>query len=202
MTTSEVGSARRVALERLLERGEPLLWSAEATGAPASVWLPGCMAVPFLLIGLISLVIGVGGAMGGPDPYTGYQSAKLFGGIGAVFTAIGLFFGWLPFRLRRRHGDAIYGLTPTRFLRLLDATRGGSLSAVALGTIESVEADPDSDGSGTLKLRMPTMRLRHGRQQRFVEAWTARGVPDVAAAKALIEQQIATARGNGSVAPG
>lgn len=199
MSEGELSAARRATLQRALEPGEELLWAAEAGAAPWAVWLPGCMAVPFLLIGLVMLPLGIGQAMGPPDKYTGYQAAYLFGGVGAVFALLGAFFIWLPFRLKRRYSDAIYGLTTMRMVQVLAASTGGSVQSTPLEGIISADGEAGSDGSGDLTVRVKRYRRHQGKMRLMPEAWKIDDVPNVAAARALIEQKAMEARTHGQV---
>lgn len=180
-------------LRRELLAGERLLWSGRPDPArlraPFAIWF---FAVPWTAFALFWEAMAFLPWLGSTHTPLGIQLSfgLIFPLFGLPFIGIGLTMLWLPFKVRRKAAQTIFGLTDRRLLRV---TAGGKResASVMLDQMGPMDVTADADGFGTLRVQTGTRVDSDG--DKVTERFEVLAVPDVGRLESLLLERKAAA---------
>ncbi|WP_298191699.1 hypothetical protein [Novosphingobium sp.] len=176
-------------LRRELMPGERLLWSGRPDPlrlrAIFGIWF---FAVPWTAFALFWEAMALLPWMASSHTPLGIQWSFgiVFPLFGLPFIGIGLGMLWLPFKVRRKAAETIYGLTDRRMLRVTAGTKRESAS-VLISQMGPIDVTADADGYGTLRIQTGTRLDSDG--DKVTERFEVSGVPGVNRLEGLLLEQ-------------
>ena len=180
-------------LRRELMPGERLLWSGRPDPsrlrAIFGIWF---FAVPWTAFALFWEAMALLPWMASSHTPLGIQWSFgiVFPLFGLPFIGIGLGMLWMPFKIRRKAAETIYGLTDRRMLRVTAGTKRESAS-VLISQMGPIDVTADADGYGTLRIQTGTRLDSDG--DKITERFEVSGVPGVNRLEGLLLEQKARA---------
>lgn len=180
-------------LRRELMPGERLLWSGRPDPsrlrAIFGIWF---FAVPWTAFALFWEAMALLPWMASSHTPLGIQWSFgiVFPLFGLPFIGIGLGMLWMPFKVRRKAAETIYGLTDRRMLRVTAGTKRESAS-VLISQMGPIDVTADADGYGTLRIQTGTRLDSDG--DKITERFEVSGVPGVNRLEGLLLEQKARA---------
>jgi hypothetical protein len=179
-------------LRRELLPGERLIWSARPSPpklrAAFAIWI---FAIPWTAFALFweAMSFMPWFASTNTPSEIKWSFGIVFPLFGLPFIAVGFGLLWMPFGVRRKAAQTIYGLTDRRILRV-SAGRKRDSASVLYNQMGPIEVSADADGYGTLRIQTGTSRDSDG--DKVTERFEVLGVPDVTRLEGLLlEQQTA-----------
>jgi hypothetical protein len=179
-------------LRRELLPGERLIWSARPSPPKLrdafAIWI---FAIPWTAFALFweAMSFMPWFASTNTPSEIKWSFGIVFPLFGLPFIAVGFGLLWMPFGVRRKAAQTIYGLTDRRILRV-SAGRTRDSASVLYNQMGPIEVNADADGYGTLRIQTGTSRDSDG--DKVTERFEVLGVPDVTRLEGLLlEQQTA-----------
>ena len=183
-----------VILRRELLPGERLLWSGRPDPsrlrAAFAIWF---FAVPWTAFALFWEAMALLPWLGSTHTPSGIQWSFgiIFPLFGLPFIGIGLKMLSMPFTIRRKAAQTIFGLTDRRIVRVTASKKRESAS-VLFAQMGPIDVTADADGYGSLRIQTGTRLDCDG--DKVTERFDVMGVPDVARLEGLLLEQRAQAR--------
>lgn len=180
-------------LRRELMPGERLLWSGRPQpGKLKAIFGIWFFAVPWTAFALFWEAMALLPWMASSHTPLGIQWSFgiVFPLFGLPFIGIGLGMLWMPFKVRRKAAETIYGLTDRRMLRVTAGTKRESAS-VLIGEMGPIDVTADADGYGTLRIQTGTRLDSDG--DKVTERFEVLVVPEVSRLESLLLEQKARA---------
>ncbi len=172
--------------------GERLLWSGRPQPgklkAAFAIWF---FAIPWTAFALFWEAMAFLPWVGSTHTPLGIQWSFgiIFPLFGLPFIGIGLAMMWMPFKVRRKAAQTIYGLTDRRLIRISAGTKRESAS-VMIDQMGPIDVSADADGCGTLRVQTGTRVDSDG--DRVTERFEVLAVPDVARLETLLLERRAS----------